>query len=214
VGPGGEWLGLFERWALAVGPCRLFERGVLEPLPGRTASGAESQGKATVYEIFGPGPLHLAACDTTWDTGERDVRALLRYDSSDERFDGLREGPPLRVVSVSPADDAVALERVERGLGGAARLLPTTVGDLERATGVPVAEILSNLFGARCSTIDQALPRTRGARSRPCVVFPSATPHAPVAVFVLTRVLPLAGPPNRATSVRPASSGVPARSSR
>jgi hypothetical protein len=168
-GPGGEWLGLFEDDAVAVGSFRILFRGVMEPYAGETLSGAASEGQASLYEVFGPRSLRLAVAYVSWRTGERDVRLLRCYESGGTATETWRAMP---VTRLDDGHDRVPLDGPAVG-ARAAR---------DGAPRVPVAEVLARAFGARCDPAEA--PAGDGP---PAAVVRSEQRQAAVAAFVLTR---------------------------
>jgi len=159
-----------------------------------TVSGRVAAGQGPQYEINGPQSTHLSVIDVTWETGERDVRALLAEGTKAVRR--LDTGALRMSVSPVPGQVLVWTElsqaRIRPGaVDRRSSLKKATIGQLDCGAGLDVTRALREASAILIDSRDVVLGDTSGRRAYLCATFPVSRMHGPVVAFLLTRVLPL-----------------------
>ena len=162
---------------------------------GQSIVGQECTASGVSYSLLTNYGWSMRVAHLTWETGEREVRAL-DCDSKAHRMhdicnrlrmsvSGVESSPALSWMELSQArlvseDDPI---RTTKRKATSAELL-------EGAGGIPPQRELEKL-GARFGTREELLGDTGRRRSYLCITFPRSDTVIPAVAFALTRVLPV-----------------------
>lgn len=152
---------------------------------GRTASGARAEGTSYVSRLEGP-DLHVEIFDTSWDTGERDVRGS-------DLVDGRPMVMGIDISATFRNMSAMTIKTVHRK-NPAAR--PTyrkaTVDSLSAEVGLDFQQALDRLAEATVGTRRLTLGEEGADADQLCAVFGTSDRVTPALVWSLTRAIPMA----------------------
>jgi hypothetical protein len=159
-----------------------------------TVSKVRCDGVATLFDVSDDQGTHLQVANVSWDTGERDIRAI-----------GKVRGPmPLRRLergslrmSVSPLEGGKAWVELSQ-----ARIKPHTLNrwstlkkaskeQLDEGSGIDTLEALYTAGAERIGEKKTLLGESGRRSTYHCAIFDGSNVVFPVVAFVLTRVLPL-----------------------
>ena len=153
--------------------------------------GESRNGLQNTYVLSGPDNLCLTVVDTSWETDERDVYVIKA--SGPPQMDALIKQHRLSVNSVDQNRYHCALKQARVDLSSepyTVGLFPADEDDHTRGTGVNLAQELGKL-DARVGPRGRLIGDVSSHRNQLCAEFPRSSTHAPLMVFVITRVLPI-----------------------
>lgn len=163
--------------------------GTTEPRFGPTLTGAETSGRATLYDVTGPHGLHLRIADTSWSNGERDVRVEERYDSP-QTFDQLVGRVRLGVYRAAELL-WVELRQARMKVPNRCTLHHATAAELDAGAGVVVRAALLECGATEVGMREDVFGDSSRKRRFMCATFQEKATTVPVVAFVLTRVAPV-----------------------
>lgn len=178
---------------LEYGPVSVLRETTIETVTGETAQRQPSIGKATVYEVYGPGGLHLTLHDTRWLNGDRDVR-VVRRNRSPERYDTIVGRLRMGVSGLANGDLIVWLRVADPDEIRPTRKQVSLVA-LQDMTNIDPKMHLVKLGATRVGTASELGISQRAGRNQLGARFPPTAELVPVAAFMLTTILPrMSGP--------------------
>jgi hypothetical protein len=166
---------------------------------GTTVGGKSCSGTQRVYKVLGGG-ISVRLAYTIWENGERDVRAISRVEGSMALRRLERGGLRLSVIEQKNGKGekqkrmyvVLRQARVKTWMDNKwSNLFKCTIEEMEKGAKTDPVDILRRAGALEAGSKGKILGAKDKSKSYLCVSFDRDNTILPVAVFVLTRVLPL-----------------------